>query len=518
MNAKGFPNFQEAADIRALGFGELPGPLRLDSYQRPYVWGAGKAEQLLEDLRDHASAHGYYMGTLLLHQPDRKNQENGQALNVIDGQQRLTTLALLHRALHGELPKCIAFEFRSTISHRHIWKVNEVILEAIRGRTDSENEQLRTILHDLTFTVVVVNQEDLAFTFFDTQNSRGVPLATTDLLKAFHLRAVDDDEEEPASQNKGGEQEQALRRERIQKACARRWEGLQISGSANTSGKAEDFAPELFHYYLWRARNWRGQHTLLRESRDEVLDTFQKGTVSSERMEAVPLYPAPGNRLARHLRLDAYGMLRLAAGEFRLSGDPAELPFTLRQPIHRGLGFFLYTARYAALARRLFHEAPSSKTLKDYRKLYKEVAVWNSPYLRQLHRLAVLMYYDQFGEDRLLWFSRALEYVLGAIRLTKQRVFQRSAMKYLEEARLNLLDVIAGAYRPEEVFEFLLRPHHRVGENRYLKDAYAKRPAGNGVQGRYYDQMWGYFVNDGPFEKLEYKHFACVVGDPPEGA
>jgi hypothetical protein len=508
MTAARFPDFSEGADISALRFGQLPGPLLLDNYQRPYVWNADKANQLLWDLRDHAHAHGsnvfYYMGTLLLHQPDKKDGNGRNILNVIDGQQRLTTLALLHRAIHGELPEPIEFQFRSTISHRHIREVNQVI----RDTVSCDDETLQTLLDNLTFTVVAVNQEDLAFTLFDTQNSRGVPLATTDLLKAFHLRAIG------GSQSVRGEvrrdRDHPCRQEHIQKACAQSWEKLQISEEANMSEGSEDFAPDLFHYYLWRARNWRGQHTLTRETRDQILESFQKRAVPSERMELVPLYPAPGNRLARWLTLDSSGDVRIATGEFRLTDDPAELPFSLRQPVHKGLGFFLYTARYAALTRRLFRDTPVSEGLVKYRGFLTDVASGNSPYLRQLHRLAVLMYYDQFGEEKLLQFAWALEYVLGAIRLTKQRVFQRSAMKYLEEARLNLLDVIAGAYRPEEVFQFLMRPEHRVGDDHQLKDAYADgRPDGNGIQARYYDQLWSYFVEYGPFQSLNYDNFDC---------
>ncbi len=506
MTAQAFPDFREGTDIRAFCFRELPGQLCLDNYQRPYVWDADKADQLLQDLRAHQNAYGadvpYYMGTLLLHQPDKEDGEGRRILNVIDGQQRLTTLALLHRAICGDLPRSIQFQFRSTVSHRHIREVDKVIRDSV----GSDDNELQKVLDGLTFTVLAVDQEDLAFTFFDTQNSRGVPLAPTDLLKAFHLRAIED--RKSARPGSTPDQDYVARRERIQKFCARRWEGLQIPAERNTPEGSEDFAPELFHYYLWRARNWRGQQTLMQESRGQILESFQKRAVPSERMESVPLYPALGNRLAQRLTLDSSGDIRMAAGELKLTGNPAELPFSLRQPIHEGLGFFLYTARYAALTRRLFRDTPEPEGLVKYRQFLNQVASWNSPYLYQLHRLAVLMYYDQFGQDRLLQYAWALEYVLGAVRLSKQRVFQRSAMKYLEEARLNLLDVIAGAYRPEEVIDFLLRPEHRVGNGRQLKDAYANgRPDGKGVQGLYYDQLQWYFVEHGTFQDLGYDHF-----------
>jgi hypothetical protein len=87
----------------------------------------------------------------------------------------------------------------------------------------------------ICFTVIEVPSEDLAFTFFDTQNNRGVPLHATDLLKAFHLRAI----AEPS-------------RETLQTNCAKRWETLQRTQPI--LGLAGDFAPALFNAFLWRAR------------------------------------------------------------------------------------------------------------------------------------------------------------------------------------------------------------------------------------------------------------------------
>jgi hypothetical protein len=491
---------KEGARIAPLAFSKLPGPLQLDNYQRPYVWGREKAEQLVADLKAHmAGPHKdqpYYMGMLLFHEAEDKENPEKSRIYVIDGQQRLTTLAILCRHIKGKNPGFFDFRFRSTVSHQHIREVSQVIEAGVeRG-----NKDLEKVLENLAFTVVTVDRPDLAFTFFDTQNSRGVPLATTDLLKAFHLRSI-----------KGGV-DQKKDEEAVQALCARRWEELQIAGESAADGKTRDFAPELFHYYLWRARNWCGQQTIVQETRDQVLDCFQKQVVKGTGLGPVPLYPTPANQLARRLSMDSAGDIRLEAGEIALADRPADLPFSLRQPIHDGLGFFLYTARYAALARRLFKDDPEPGVLKEFREFYEKVAAWNSPYLRQLHRLAVLMYYDQFGEHQLLRFAWALEYVLGAIRLTKQRVFQRSAMKYLEEARFNLLDVIATAYRPEEVLEFLMRPEHNVGNEAKLEKAYSEgRPAGNGVQGRYYDQLAAYFKEQFGSDDLRWAVFTQLL-------
>lgn len=56
-------------------------------YQRNYAWGAREIEQLIEDIADTNNV--YYLGTLIV------NQKDTNVYEVIDGQQRLTTLFLL---------------------------------------------------------------------------------------------------------------------------------------------------------------------------------------------------------------------------------------------------------------------------------------------------------------------------------------------------------------------------------------------------------------------------------------
>jgi len=66
-------------------------------YQRPYAWMAEQALQLIEDLREamlSGDGESYFLGSIVLIRPPR--QVVGQ---VVDGQQRLTTLTILAAAL-----------------------------------------------------------------------------------------------------------------------------------------------------------------------------------------------------------------------------------------------------------------------------------------------------------------------------------------------------------------------------------------------------------------------------------
>jgi len=65
-------------------------------YQRNYAWGEGEINQLIQDVRDyqqHKPNQPYYIGTLVVFE-----RPDGQ-FEVIDGQQRFTTLTLLAFAL-----------------------------------------------------------------------------------------------------------------------------------------------------------------------------------------------------------------------------------------------------------------------------------------------------------------------------------------------------------------------------------------------------------------------------------
>ncbi|PZA11561.1 DUF262 domain-containing protein [Rhodopseudomonas palustris] len=66
-------------------------------YQRPYAWTSDEALQLVEDLREAMNAGGdepYFLGSIVLIRPQKETI--GQ---VVDGQQRLTTLTILAAVL-----------------------------------------------------------------------------------------------------------------------------------------------------------------------------------------------------------------------------------------------------------------------------------------------------------------------------------------------------------------------------------------------------------------------------------
>lgn len=78
---------------------------RIPYYQRPYAWTVDKAQQLFEDLytafnegRADPKLGGYFLGSIVL-----IGDDNAPRYEVVDGQQRLTTLQLLLCALAARI-------------------------------------------------------------------------------------------------------------------------------------------------------------------------------------------------------------------------------------------------------------------------------------------------------------------------------------------------------------------------------------------------------------------------------
>lgn len=73
--------------------------LRIPNYQRGYSWGEKQLKDLIEDLEVLDPASEHYAGTLVLHlAPETIVDEGGatqRVYNVVDGQQRLTTIVVL---------------------------------------------------------------------------------------------------------------------------------------------------------------------------------------------------------------------------------------------------------------------------------------------------------------------------------------------------------------------------------------------------------------------------------------
>lgn len=194
--------------------------LFIPAYQRDYAWTRPNVDDLFEDIEEAMElGGGHYLGTFILSQPDKKGP-----VNVVDGQQRLTTLTLLLNALISRVEdESIRSFYHSTyISHpvhgskfvvqgenqeffRHLlqgspqpgisdgqmrlqeadqWIRERVEALAIRGGDTLLKDWLLNIgtLEVLEFTE---SNEGKAIRMFQSVNDRGVPLAKMDIAKSL---------------------------------------------------------------------------------------------------------------------------------------------------------------------------------------------------------------------------------------------------------------------------------------------------------------------------------------------
>jgi len=97
---------------------------RVPEYQRPYSWDDENFQDLIEDLLDAEKEQEYFIGTVVLHKKEGIS-------DIVDGQQRLTTLMILFACLRDLV---VDKEFKESIQEKIIQKKNAVdgIPEKIR--------------------------------------------------------------------------------------------------------------------------------------------------------------------------------------------------------------------------------------------------------------------------------------------------------------------------------------------------------------------------------------------------
>ena len=164
----------------------LTNSLIIPDYQRNYCWEDKEITALWNSLKEIPNEEKkYHLGTIIL----QKLDENKYA--VIDGQQRLVTLALILRGLNYNDPiPLLGQTFRSKESDKHVsnckWLIKQLKTAGFTG------DLWHRILYNLSFSVLILTESrlDLAYTFFSNENSKGVPLSDFDILKAHHLRYI----------------------------------------------------------------------------------------------------------------------------------------------------------------------------------------------------------------------------------------------------------------------------------------------------------------------------------------
>lgn len=94
----------DAGSIEVMAVGEIEGDFYVPAYQRGYRWGEHEVRQLLTDISESGGSTYYLQPVVVSPRPDG-------SWELVDGQQRLTTLRLLFRYLQQEHLRSVAIRY-----------------------------------------------------------------------------------------------------------------------------------------------------------------------------------------------------------------------------------------------------------------------------------------------------------------------------------------------------------------------------------------------------------------------
>lgn len=169
--------------------------LIVPSYQRPYMWTSKNIMKLILDIQQSIESEKLYanfkyrIGTVILY----NNEDN--KLEIVDGQQRILSLLLLkyHIGTADESPLFKSLQFVNKTTQKNLHNNYVAIRECLPFSDQKQKDDFDKALKEILEVVVIpVQKLEEAFQLFDSQNSRGRALYPHDLLKAYHLREMND--------------------------------------------------------------------------------------------------------------------------------------------------------------------------------------------------------------------------------------------------------------------------------------------------------------------------------------
>lgn len=328
--------------------------LAVPEYQRPYSWSTSSANTLFKDTYE-AYKEGideYRLGSVILHKKDG-------VYNIVDGQQRTTTLSILLYCL-GEDTNGLLNEEYSSISINSIINNFQILMNKVSELKDDERLRYKYyLLNNCTIVKIVTDEEQEAFQFFDSQNSRGKELAPHDLLKSYHLREMNNENE-----------------------------SLKIKIINEWENKNQNDLEALFKEYLFPLTQWYKWRSGLGYS-SEKISSF-KG-IKSSNIYNYAIYQKASNLFVEQMNKN--GSIEIMAAN-RLN------QFQLTQALIAGRRFFEYTLHYANLLEKVQNKIRDF-SMKNSKTNNTEILTPSKrsgdKYIKRLYESVLLFFADRFG-------------------------------------------------------------------------------------------------------------------------
>ena len=245
--------------------------LNIPHYQRGYAWNKKQITKLITDIQEAIERRDsqYFIGPITLLKKEQSSVES----DVIDGQQRLTTLLLITYYIFKKLAKSedenkrdLAIEFRALIQplkrdrripvirHKRPLekdslsyilsdykepKTDSSILKAyetaipncFKNNTEEDlSNFLNFLMHNTVFIVAECLDDSIAYQIFETLNNRGATLSEIDLIRNRLFSNIDVDAVDE---------------------CWQKWDGLYSNLKGALNGVTLDkHVQSLFSFYL----------------------------------------------------------------------------------------------------------------------------------------------------------------------------------------------------------------------------------------------------------------------------
>lgn len=283
----------------------------IPDYQRPYAWGGEQTSQLLSDIMEAQLRNPdepYFLGSLVL-----VKQEGVPKAEVIDGQQRLTTLSILFAVLReltanervrsemheyivepGRITSGIASNPRlhlrardrafftsyiqdqgkleelfglpdgqlKTDAQAAIRDNARLLYDQLSGLSEERRMSLIMMLTLRTFLVMVSTDDlDSAHRIFSVMNARGLDLSAADIFKAELIGRVP---------------------ESVRSSYADKWELTEVD-------LGRDGFADLFQHIRMIYTKVRGRQEILKEFREQVLLPYMEGGTAASFIDDVLL-------------------------------------------------------------------------------------------------------------------------------------------------------------------------------------------------------------------------------------
>ncbi|MEJ5106651.1 DUF262 domain-containing protein [Chryseobacterium sp. MYb328] len=429
--------------------------VRIPEYQRPYKWTSKNVIQLIDDIHTFRKKTNYRFGTIVIHE-NKLTEDNQDVIyhDIVDGQQRYTTLRLLIYAIYKQTignnkyqtntQKLVA-DLKEKLDIIDIKYNNKTSIENInqnyqlirRSIQHFDDETISSFVTKFQVVVFFIHNENEAFQFFDSQNSRGKDLYPHDLLKAFHLREFDSSDRN------------------VQMKIVDHWEKYSSKKLAG-----------LFSEYLFRIKGWSNN----RHSRyfgKQHIDSF-KG-ISIDKIESFPYVKSM--QITHHL-VDNYN----ENVERKIDKRFMHFPFQIDQLMINGRRFFEYIDYYLGINEKFKKSYLKPNTTKDSECTASELLVKlvyrnnfsyrdGESYLQDLFECITIYYIDKFGENELDEFIEKAFVWCYYLRFEYQRLGFDSLDNYV--IANNLFLIIKNAIQPKEVInaQILRLPTYQSIEN-----------------------------------------------------